>query len=143
MFRSILVPVDLEQESTWQFALPQAVELAGLSGGVVTVMTVVRDLRTVFEGVAHAFQLEALIRQAGTKLALIIGELPESRVAVRQEVRVGSIGREIVTASVAIGADLILMASHRPELRDFLIGPNAAFVCQHAACSVLVLRRFS
>jgi universal stress protein F len=34
------------------------------------------------------------------------------------------------------------MASHRPEMRDYLIGPNAAHVAQHASCSVLVLRRF-
>jgi len=37
-------------------------------------------------------------------------------------------------------ADLIVMASHRPELKDYLIGPNAAYVAQHAFCSVLVLR---
>jgi nucleotide-binding universal stress UspA family protein len=35
----------------------------------------------------------------------------------------------------------ILMASHRPEVKDYLIGPNAAHVAQHADCSVLVLRR--
>lgn len=35
------------------------------------------------------------------------------------------------------------MASHRPEMRDYLIGPNAAHVAQNASCSVLVLRRFA
>ena len=37
-------------------------------------------------------------------------------------------------------ADLIVMASHRPELKDFLLGPNAARVVRHANCSVLVVR---
>ena len=32
------------------------------------------------------------------------------------------------------------MASHRPELRDYLIGPNAARVMRHADASVLVVR---
>ena len=40
----------------------------------------------------------------------------------------------------AAGAELIVMASHRPELRDYLIGPNAARVMRHADASVLVVR---
>ena len=36
--------------------------------------------------------------------------------------------------------DLIIMASHRPELQDYLLGPNAARVVRHANCSVLVVR---
>ena len=36
--------------------------------------------------------------------------------------------------------DLIVMASHRPELKDYLIGPNAARVVRHADCSVQVVR---
>ncbi len=37
-------------------------------------------------------------------------------------------------------AEFIVMASHRPELRDYLIGPNAARVMRHANASVLVVR---
>ena len=39
-----------------------------------------------------------------------------------------------------IGVDLIAMASHRPALKDYLIGPNAARVVRHADVSVLVVR---
>jgi nucleotide-binding universal stress UspA family protein len=35
---------------------------------------------------------------------------------------------------------MIVMASHRPELKDYLLGPNAARVVRHAECSVLVVR---
>ncbi|MFQ5760821.1 MAG: universal stress protein, partial [Acidiferrobacterales bacterium] len=38
------------------------------------------------------------------------------------------------------GCDLIVMASQRPELKDYLLGPNAARVVRHANCSVLVAR---
>ena len=37
-------------------------------------------------------------------------------------------------------ADLIVLASHRPEMKDYLIGANAASVARHARCSVLVVR---
>ena len=39
-----------------------------------------------------------------------------------------------------IGADLIVMGSHRPELADYLLGANAAKVVRHADCSVMVVR---
>ena len=55
--------------------------------------------------------------------------------ACSAEALVGSRGR-----SEAIKADLIVMGSHRPELRDYLLGPNAARVVRHAPCSVVVVR---
>ena len=47
----------------------------------------------------------------------------------------------ILDLAEKIGADLIVMASHRPELKDYLLGPNAARVVRHAECSVMVVRR--
>lgn len=32
------------------------------------------------------------------------------------------------------------MAAHRPALKDYLLGPNAARVVRHSNCSVLVVR---
>ncbi|MSP21072.1 MAG: universal stress protein, partial [Alphaproteobacteria bacterium] len=54
--------------------------------------------------------------------------------------RSGSITHEIIGAAKARGADLIVMTSRRPEMRDYPIGANAAQVVRHAPCSVLVLR---
>jgi nucleotide-binding universal stress UspA family protein len=52
----------------------------------------------------------------------------------------GKIYQEILRAADAVKADLIVMGSHRPELSDFLLGPNAARVVRHARCSVMVVR---
>jgi nucleotide-binding universal stress UspA family protein len=38
------------------------------------------------------------------------------------------------------GADLIIIASHRPGLKDYFLGSTAAKVVRHAKCSVLVIR---
>jgi len=142
MFKSILIPIDIAHRSSWQFALPQAIELARNSGAVVTVITVVREMTSMFEGVYFQFQVEQLIEDARTKLSQIVSENPADGVSIRQEVRLGSIGHEILAAARAQGSDLIVMASHRPEMQDYLIGPNAAHVARHAECSVLILRRF-
>lgn len=107
------------------------------------VMTVIPDLRTLLMGVQLAFQLEKLIVDARDALARIILDHAASGVAIETEVRTGSIGGEILRLAGERSADLIVMASHRPEMLDYLIGPNAAHVAQHAECSVLVLRRFA
>ena len=52
----------------------------------------------------------------------------------------GTVYEEVLRVAGEIDADLIVMASHRPELRDYLLGPNAARVVRHAAMSVLVVR---
>jgi len=41
----------------------------------------------------------------------------------------GTIYDEIIKAADKIGCDLIVMASHRPELKDYLFEPNAARGC--------------
>lgn len=140
MFNSILVPVDIAHRSSWEHAVPQALELAAQSGGSVTVVAVVRNVELMFEGVHLPVQLEQILATAKARLVHIVAEYAPAAGSIEQEVRVGSVAREIIAAAKEHGADLILMASHRPEMRDYLIGPNAAHVAQHAPCSVLVLR---
>ena len=47
---------------------------------------------------------------------------------------------EIAGESLAGVVYLIVMGSHHPELKDYLLGPNAAKVMRHADCSVMVVR---
>lgn len=142
MFKSILVPVDIAHRSSWQHALPQAIELAASANGAVTVVTVVRDVQSMLSGVRMGFQLDQLIGEAEAALGRIVAECPAGAVPLHRRVLAGSIGHEILKVAGELKCDLIVMASHRPEMLDYLIGPNAAHVAMHAPMSVLVLRRF-
>ncbi|MBL8704990.1 MAG: universal stress protein [Rhodospirillales bacterium] len=141
MFKSILVPIDVAHRSSWQHALPQAIELARPSAAEVTVMTVVRDVQSILSGVRMGFQLDHLIADAEKALALIVADYQDQGVVLHRRVLAGSIGHEVLRVASEAGCDLIVMESHRPEMRDYLIGPNAAHVATHASMSVLVLRR--
>jgi nucleotide-binding universal stress UspA family protein len=66
-------------------------------------------------------------------------QVPEE-VKVQHIVAQGTIYHEIIQAAEQVDADLIVMASHRPELEDYLIGPNATRVVRHCNRSVLVVR---
>ena len=143
MFKSILVPIDLAHQSSWQFAIPEAIELAKAGQCKLTVMTVVREPKVMFEGVYLSFQLDQMVAEARSNLDKIVRKFHTTEIQIEQDVRFGSIGHEILTAARDRDIDLIVMASHRPEMLDYLIGPNAAHVARHAGCSVLILRRFS
>jgi universal stress protein F len=140
MYVSILVPVDVAHESSWKHALPQAIELARTHGARVTVLTVLRQTSLMFEGVYLAFQLEQLMAAAREKLAQIVAAHDLAGLQVTQDVRMGSIGGEILASIRDTGADLVVMASHRPEMQDYLIGPNAAHVVANTKASVFVVR---
>ncbi len=141
MFASILVPIDIAQESSWRYALPEAIDLARAAGGHVTALAVVREVSALFESAYLAFQLERMVGDARAKLSAIVAGFVTEGVVLNHETRFGSIGHEILAAASKHAVDLIVMESHRPEMRDYVIGPNAAHVARHASCSVLVLRK--
>lgn len=147
MFRSIIVPVDVAQPSSWRFALPQALALAApKEGSRLVLLTVVRELKAMFEGVYFPFQLERLAEDAERRLAAIATEAggpTPGTATIEREVRFGSIGHEILACAAERQAGLIVMESHRPEMLDYVIGPNAAHVAQNARCSVFVLRSYT
>ena len=59
---------------------------------------------------------------------------------VEAVIRDGHPPSEIIELSKEKGADLIIVASHRPDWHDYLLGSTAARVVRHAQCSVLVAR---
>jgi nucleotide-binding universal stress UspA family protein len=61
-------------------------------------------------------------------------------VQVHQIVTYGSIYRQILQVSEQIPADLVVMAAHRPQAGDFLIGSNAERVSRRAKCTVMLIR---
>jgi len=141
MYRHILLPIDLNEPSSWRKALPTAVEYARAFDSHLTVMTVVPDfgLPVVAQFFPPDFADEAKAAAEKRLAELCAKEVPKG-VEVDQCVGYGTIYQEVLDAAKREDCDLILMASHRPELEDYLIGPNAARVVRHATCSVLVVR---
>ncbi|MCV2874303.1 universal stress protein [Defluviimonas sp. WL0050] len=68
----------------------------------------------------------------------------EQRVADQKDVTpvilAGHTGRTIADYADEIGADCIVIGSHKPGLKDYFLGSTAARVVRHASCSVHVLR---
>ena len=88
----------------------------------------------------------ARFRRAATQigrgsLAIICKECGLDAARVSSTVRQGGIYHEVLEEAKAIGADLIVMSSHRPAMKTYFLGSNAGHVVRYAKCSVLVVRR--
>lgn len=59
---------------------------------------------------------------------------------VEAKVMYGHPGRFIPDYAAEIGADCIVVGSHKADLGDYLLGATAARVVRHAPCPVHVLR---
>ncbi len=141
MFQTILVPMDLAYRPDRRRALPVAADLAEKYDGRIHVMTVIPDYGMPLVGsyfpAEQAEQAAAAARDELRKLAL--DHIPEARLA-GVTVRRGTVYREILAAAEECGCDSVVMTAHRPEMKDYLLGPNAARVVRHATIPVLVVR---
>lgn len=140
MYKNILLAVDLGDEASWRKALPTAVDLCRVSGATLHVITVVPDfgMTIVAEFFPPDFEKKALA-QADERLRAFLAQHAPG-VKAQCIVGHGTVYEEILRVAEKIQCDLIVIAAHRPALKDYLLGPNAARVVRHAQCSVLVVR---
>ena len=141
MYKNILLTVDLNDESSWKKALPAAVEYCQAFGSTLRVATVIPDFGLGAVGVHFPGDFaEKAVAKAKEDLQAFVGERVPSDVETRCSVGYGTVYEEILKIAKETGCDMIVIASNRPELKDYLLGPNAARVVRHADCSVLVVR---
>lgn len=141
MYKTILIAIDLNEPSSWERALPVAVEQASAAGATLHAMTVVPDFGMAIVGSFFPpdYEEKALAEAARALDAFVKKHVP-GEIEVARTVGHGTIYKDVLATAERIGADLIVMASHRPAQSDYLLGPNAARVVRHANCSVLVVR---
>jgi universal stress protein F len=149
MPRKILVPIDLREESTWEKTIPEAFRLAQANGDEVVIMTVVPELTALLDwryairgelGGSQDLDTKRSVAEACQRLQEIGDEHAPAGTDFEVIARAGTVYEEILNIAEELGVDQIIMAAHRPQLADYLIGPNTARVVRHAKCSVTVVR---
>ncbi|WP_341863600.1 universal stress protein [Gymnodinialimonas sp. 57CJ19] len=139
----VLAALDLAHPEHHAPILLKAAQMAKAEGAGIAAITVIPDfgmsiVGSFFEDGAEQKALNA----AGVSLHAVTQEVlgKELSADVRHIVRHGTAYEQILDAAAKHGVTLIIMAAHRPNFQDYLIGPNAARVVRHSKCSVLVLR---
>jgi nucleotide-binding universal stress UspA family protein len=139
LFRTLLVPVDLSDRN--RPAVDMAGRLAAPSEGTVHILHVIET--------APGFSVEEepdfygrLEKRASEHLEALSAPLRDKGVRVEAEVIYGSRAKTIIEEAGRIGADLLVMQSHRidGERRGEGLGTLSHQVSLFAPCPVLLVR---
>jgi len=139
MFKKILVPIDLAHVEKSKAMIDQAKELAAANQSEITLLNVLFEIPPyVALDIPPGAQekTKANSKAELEKLAKSHG-LPSS---TKIEIRMGNAANEILNLAEKENIDLIIIASHQPEIADYLLGSVAGKVVRHATCTVMVLR---
>lgn len=140
MFNTVLIAVDLNEPDRALKLIDAALPLIPEEGGVAHLLSVVPDSgMAIVGGSLSQDQIEGSMAAAKAAMAKLADGLAAQRSAESHVVQ-GTIYDQILKTADSVGADAIVIGAHRPELKDYLIGPNAARVARHASQSVLVVR---
>ena len=138
MYKTIIIPLALDQGLA-----PRLLELARLlqdDGGrliAVHVLDQVPKFASYYMGDdASTDKQEEILAAAKQGIVERIGAHEDAEAVVLT----GHPGRSITDYAKKIGADCIIVGSHRPELTDFFLGSTAARIVRYSQCSVHVLR---
>lgn len=139
--KSILLPVDIFHPTGWERSLAHAISLAQQHGASMHVLAVIPDYGMPMVGSFFPKDYSKnAVKEAKTKLDEFISANIPDGIKVTPHVKHGNIYKEILAGADALDVDMIVMASHRPEMQDYLLGPNVARVVRHARQSVCVIR---
>ena len=138
MYRNILIAVDLDRAESWEPSIAVGSALARCFAARLTLCTVVRDAEAVTEAEWSAIGYRRMHDIARARLAELAAAIPGQEAGV--EIGSGTISGGILDVAERTDADLIVMASHAPALRDYVLAANALRVVRRAPCSVLVVR---
>jgi nucleotide-binding universal stress UspA family protein len=136
MYAKIIVAVDVAQLEKGERIFRKAATLLD-DGGSLVLLNVVEDLPGYY--VADV-SVDLMVKARQESEQLLLGLREKAGLAADIEIRQGSPAREILAAAERRKADLIMVASHVPDISNYFIGATADRVVRHAKCSVLIDR---
>ena len=149
MASKTLVPIDLADMETSARVLAAGVDHAKQQKNDIVVMTVVPNMVTGIDfryairgemGGSEEYDLKAILQDTLERLNEVIAEHLPKGMKAETIVKHGSVYEEILETADELKADQIVIGAHRPQLSDYLLGPNTSRVVRHAKCSVNVVR---
>ncbi len=137
-----MLALDLgESSGSNKNAINIAEKLAKNDGATLHVVTIIPNFSMPIVGsyFPEGFE-EKHFAHAKEELKKQIFEDAQDPESIIRHVVQGSIYQEIIRSADRLDCSLIIIEAHRPDLKDYLLGPNAARVVRHAKQSVYVIR---
>ena len=144
MSKTILVPIDVSDSELTQRVITHVENESKIDNAQMHFLTVVPSL-SYFSSLGQAYtaglpDTEEMKIRAKKRLEDFVSQfsIPAERVHIH--VVQGSPKDRILEMAKTLPADMVIIASHRPDITTYLLGSTAAAVVRHAECAVLVVR---
>lgn len=136
MYKTILVPIDMAHVAEGKEEMKIVLEHASEDARIV--LLYVAEVIPTWAAVDFPVELLEKSMQHSREELQAIADASGRKMEV--DIRNGHSHNTILEVAKEIDADLIILASHRPGLKDYFLGSTASRVVRHANCSVLVVR---
>ena len=143
MSNAVLCAIDISNSGEDAKVIKTAAKLASLNGAQLDVVTVVPDfgmsvVGSFFNEDHHETAMAEAKKLLNAEVAKVIGD--DANANVRHIVSTGNAYDEVLKVAKEAKSSLIVVGAHKPDFKDYLLGPNAARIVRHSTCSVYVVR---
>ena len=135
MYRNILVPIALDNEDDRAARAIEVAKALASDPAEITLLHVVESVPSYAITYISDDILKATREGVEAEMSRLAADANAKSVVVD-----GHSGRAILDYAEDHGADVIVIASHRPGMQSLLLGSTATHVVRHAQCSVHVVR---
>jgi len=141
MSTNILCAVDLAHPKISRKILSEAARMAD-EGATISVITVLPDYgMSIVGSYFEEGMMDKAITSANEALHGFVRENLVTGAKLRHIVSIGSAYEEVLKTATDLKVDLIVIGASKPDLKDYLLGPNASRVARHAEVSVYIIRQ--
>lgn len=137
MFNAIMVPVDLRHPSALDKALKVAADLAKANGASVTYLGVTSP--EPGELAHNPAEYEERLQRFAAAQGEIHGISAQAHMVTANDPAV-DLDQKLVEAAEEIGADLVVMATHIPNVTNYIWASHGGNLANHAKASVFLVR---
>ena len=137
MFKRIMAPVDLAHLDKLERALQVTAEEAKLHNAAVTYVSVSAAAPSALAHTPDEFK--ARLKDLASKQAMAHGITATSHAIISHDPTT-DVDDALLKCVSDTGADLVIMASHRPGLADYFWPSNGGKIAGHTDASVFIVR---
>ncbi len=129
MNNAVLCAIDISNPDEDAKVIKTAAELASLNGAQLDVVTVVPDfgmsvVGSFFNEDHHETAMAEAKKLLNAEVVKVIGD--DANTNVRHIVSTGNAYDEVLKVAKEAKSSLIVVGAHKPDFKDYLLGPNAA-----------------
>ncbi|MDC0864985.1 universal stress protein [Rickettsiaceae bacterium] len=141
MVKNIVMPIDLSDKQSAKVVFPVALSFVNAFDAKLHLVHIMPDfgMKMIEDYLPRHWMSDQKAKYSKMFDDVIKDFIPEG-IDVKYHIGRGAIYDEVINYSEKISADLIILSAVRPQLRDYMLGPNASKIVRHSSISVMVVR---